>query len=289
MSLGDFVWVDTNENGLQDEVGTGVNGVQVDLYAHYEDSTTIFVGTTTTATKSDSTPDRPWTGDGYYEFTGLRIGEYRLVFHLPAGYSWTQRGPNDPGVFDYADPNAKDGRRDESDSDVDPNTGIVDWFWIGTSDGNYPVAKTFIDLDDWTRDAGLIEPTFENPGCGTPGYWKNHARDWPVQIIVIGGIEYSKTQAIGLMKKIDKRDMRYLMFMHLVSAKLNVLIGNSNLIIGDCITAGDVWMATYAPKGLPEKSSIVPADSDAWQVDGEDIKDMLDDYNNGLLDAPARD
>ncbi len=288
MSLGDFVWVDTNEDGLQDEVGTGVNGVRVDLYAHYEDSTLVFIGSTTTATKSDSTPDRPWTGDGYYEFNGLELGEYRLVFHLPGGYKWTKQGPNEPGVCDPTCP--IDIRRDVNDSDVAPSTGIIDWFWMGTTDGNYPKAGNLVDLDDWTRDAGLIETTFEDPGCGTPGYWKNHPDAWPVQVITIGGIDYSKAQAIGLMKKFDKKDMRYLMFMHLVSAKLNVIIGNSNVIIAPYIALGDEWMRTYAPNGLPEKSSAVSADSYAWQDgDGEDIKDMLDDYNNGLLDAPARD
>ena len=31
-SLGDYVWKDTNDNGLQDETGTGVQGVILELY-----------------------------------------------------------------------------------------------------------------------------------------------------------------------------------------------------------------------------------------------------------------
>ena len=175
---------------------------------------------------------------------------------------------------------AKDSGADDSDSDVDASGKTAPFFLDADS-----------CEDDLTRDAGLVRSTFTNPGCGTPGYWKNHPDAWPVDYITIGGVTYTKAQAIYLFKKADKKDMRYLMFMHLVSAKLNVTIGNSSLVIGPYIVAGEAWMATYAPApdGLPHKDTAVSADSDAWQVDGEDIKDMLDDYNNGLLDAPARD
>ncbi len=135
-----------------------------------------------------------------------------------------------------------------------------------------------------SRDAGLVESTFTNPGCGTPGYWKNHAKAWPVDSITIGGTTYTKAAAIKIMKKATEKDMSTVMFMHLVAAKLNVMIGNSDAVIGEYIVAGDAWMAVNASP-MP---GYVRASSSAWGM-GEPIKDMLDAYNNGRLDAPARD
>ena len=74
------------------------------------------------------------------------------------------------------------------------------------------------------------------------------------------------------------------MFGALVAAKLNVLIGNPSSCIEDTIADADDWMAAYGPVG-----SGVRAKSDAWQVDGESLYEMLDDYNNGLLCAPSRE
>jgi hypothetical protein len=68
----------------------------------------------------------------------------------------------------------------------------------------------------------------------------------------------------------------------LVSAKLNVLIGNDSSCIADTIEAADDWMADH-PVG-----SGVAADSAAWKA-GERLYKRLDQYNNGYLCAPHRD
>ncbi|NBB23498.1 hypothetical protein GVN20_29435, partial [Runella sp. CRIBMP] len=75
-SLGDFVWKDTNNNGIQDETtpnAGGVAGVQVELYK---------VGTTAAIAK-DTTD-----ATGKYLFTNLDAGQYYikiLAASLPAG------------------------------------------------------------------------------------------------------------------------------------------------------------------------------------------------------------
>ncbi|MCB1853030.1 MAG: hypothetical protein KDI83_20030, partial [Gammaproteobacteria bacterium] len=72
-ALGDTVWEDSNGNGLQDEVGTGVPGVTITL------------------TGSDGSVDSKVTdGNGNYLFPNLVPGvEYTAVCELPAGYSYT--------------------------------------------------------------------------------------------------------------------------------------------------------------------------------------------------------
>jgi hypothetical protein len=125
-------------------------------------------------------------------------------------------------------------------------------------------------------------PPPSGPGTGTPGYWMNHPDAWPVENITIGGITYTKDDAIAYMKAPVKKDKTFTMFPALVSAILNVEIGNESACIADTIAAADAWMAAN-PIGSGVKGS-----SSAWKA-GEPLYWMLDDYNNGLLCAPHRD
>ena len=121
-----------------------------------------------------------------------------------------------------------------------------------------------------------------SPGTGTPGYWKNHPEAWPVDEITIGGIPYTVDAAIATMNAKSGKDKSYDMFRALVSAKLNVGIGNESSCIEDVIRTADAWMVQH-PAG-----SGVTAGSSAWQ-EIEWAYTLLDNYNNGLLCAPARD
>jgi hypothetical protein len=123
------------------------------------------------------------------------------------------------------------------------------------------------------------------PGVGTPGYWMNHPEAWPVAAITIGGITYTKDEAISYMKMSVKGDKTFTMFPALVAAKLNVLIGNDSSCIVDTIAAADAWMADYGPIGSGVEAG---GKHSPWRV-GEPLCETLDDYNNGELCAPYRD
>jgi len=136
--------------------------------------------------------------------------------------------------------------------------------------------EIFLDADF------CFTPPPTGPGTGTPGYWKNHPSAWPVSSITIGGITYTKAQAIRLMGTPEKGDKTLTVFRHLVSAKLNVLIGNASGCIDGDIATADAWMALH-----PVKSGV-SGGSAAWaEISG--VATKLDDYNNGLLCAPHRD
>jgi len=120
------------------------------------------------------------------------------------------------------------------------------------------------------------------PGTGTPGYWKNHPEAWPVDSITIGGIVYTKDEAIAWMQTPVNGDKTKTMFAHLVCAKLNVIIGNESSCIDETISDADDWMALH-PVG-----SGVEGKSAAW-TEGAPLATLLDDYNNGLLCAPHMD
>jgi len=94
-------------------------------------------------------------------------------------------------------------------------------------------------------------------------------------------VTYTKAEAIDKMQTKKDRDKTYDLFRALVSAKLNVLLGNAQGCVYGTILAADDWMAEH-PVG-----SGVKANSNAWQQIAPAYQ-MLDDYNNGLLCAPHR-
>lgn len=124
----------------------------------------------------------------------------------------------------------------------------------------------------------------ETVGTGTPGYWMNHPDAWPMDEITVGGTTYSKSEAIMYMKMPDRGDKTFTMFRALVAAKLNAANGADTSCISSVISDADSWMTSWGPVG-----SDVRANSNAWQMDGEDLYETLDDYNNGELCAPSRD
>ena len=78
LSLGDFVWNDYNNNGIQDANEPGVVGVTVSLYRDNDgNGTADGVAATTYVT----------TGNGFYTFDNLTPGSYVIGITLPAGYS----------------------------------------------------------------------------------------------------------------------------------------------------------------------------------------------------------
>jgi hypothetical protein len=186
--------------------------------------------------------------NGLYLFSGLVPGRYNVQVVAPTGTTFS---PQDQGGDDL------------KDSDADATGMMV--CTVLTSGEN-----------DLSWDAGLIEPR-EAPGTGTPGYWVNHPEAWPVDSITVGGIVYTKAQAIAMMKAPVAGDKRLTMFPALVCAMLNVMIGNDDSCIADTIDAANGWWATYS--GKPVKAS-----SYAWQGGGGNaLYTLLDAYNNGLL------
>ncbi|HAR6677110.1 TPA: YSIRK-type signal peptide-containing protein, partial [Staphylococcus aureus] len=72
-NLGDYVWEDTNKNGIQDQDEKGISGVTVTL----KDENDNVLKTVTT------------DADGKYKFTDLDNGNYKVEFTTPEGYTPT--------------------------------------------------------------------------------------------------------------------------------------------------------------------------------------------------------
>jgi hypothetical protein len=150
-----------------------------------------------------------------------------------------------------------------------PNTnGNTDRLFTGVYNG--------FEKSSLVRFSIIVEQ--EAPGTGTPGYWENHPGAWPVDAITIGGVTYTKAEAIGEMGQPIRGDKTRNMFNSLVAAKLNVMIGNDDSCIGDEIVLADDWLTLY-----PLGSGVKAGGSGSPWRDGESIHLLLDRYNNGLL------
>lgn len=79
---GNFVWEDTDQDGIQDNGEAGINGVRVELYRDNGD------GIANPAV--DAMENFTLTTDGgYYLFSNLDAGDYYAVYYLPDGYQAT--------------------------------------------------------------------------------------------------------------------------------------------------------------------------------------------------------
>lgn len=119
-SLGDLVWYDMNNNGLQDAGEAGVAGVTVTLYE--SDGITVISTTTTNAL-------------GEYIFTGLDAGGYVVGFtNLPIGFTISAKDADAQGI------------NGELNSDVNVGTQKTDVVTLGTGE------------DKLSVDMGLVPP-----------------------------------------------------------------------------------------------------------------------------------
>ncbi len=115
--IGDKVWEDLNKNGIQDYGENGVGYVTVKLLD--------CDGQVLSTTQTDE--------NGYYHFTNITQGVYKLRFVLPSGYAFTLK---DAGMNDLLD------------SDVDPLTGMTTCF---------PIEPPNCDSNSTKWDAGIYK------------------------------------------------------------------------------------------------------------------------------------
>ncbi len=105
-AVGDYVWFDANQNGIQDPTETGVGGVLVTLYDNANQPVSSAI-------------TRP---DGGYIFTNLNPGTYSIGFsNLPEGTLFTQQVGN---------------ATDNNNSNADPSTGLTANFTLAAGDYN---------------------------------------------------------------------------------------------------------------------------------------------------------
>jgi len=169
--LGDFAWFDVNGDGVQDPDESGAPEVPVHLTGTDDRGATVDRSTTTDE-------------DGAYRFTGLRPGDYTLMFTAPDGREFTLQHVGDDPARD-------------SEVDAAGATGIVSL--VTEVDDEGALAGVSSDL---TVDAGVLPAPDEvippveppapgsdsgtGPGTGTPAKSGELASTGPSVPIAIG-------------------------------------------------------------------------------------------------------
>lgn len=113
--VGDFVWHDQNENGIQDSGEPGIEGVTITLEG------TSDAGATVSRTVNSAS-------DGSYIIDGLPAGTYKITFERPSGYVGS---PQYIGIDDAID------------SDADPITGMTDFFDLALAECQFTIDAGF--------------------------------------------------------------------------------------------------------------------------------------------------
>ena len=133
-TLGDFVWRDTDGDGIQDDGEPGIQNVRVDLYS----GTCASLSPSSTPLRTDTTD-----GSGHYSFTNLLAGDYCVVLNKD------NYNPGGPLVGLIASP-AHQGGDPTKDSDASPALK----------------ADVHLDADNDTIDFGLHPvPPIEEGTC----------------------------------------------------------------------------------------------------------------------------
>jgi hypothetical protein len=128
-ALGDRVWHDLNQNGLQDDGEPGIANVWIDIY---DLSGTPWMGTST-------------DGSGSFKIYNLPPGQYTLYFSLPAGYVFTvPLQGNDSSI----------------DSDPDPNTGHTVPVMLSSGEYNQTIDAGLIQQENAEFDFGDAPDTY---------------------------------------------------------------------------------------------------------------------------------
>ena len=181
-SLGDFVWLDANRNGLQDGGEAGIGGMLVTLTGGGADGIINGVGDTTAITSTDV--------DGYYQFDNLAAGvQYQVTFGKPAGTAFTMR---DAGADDAID----------SDAGADGKSQIVTLSpgqHNPSVDAGVYVLNPGIELEKTTSGPSNANPTaadYDNEdtpdGAGVPVLTAGSAVTWTYKLTNTGNVDFAK-------------------------------------------------------------------------------------------------
>jgi hypothetical protein len=161
-TIGDFVWLDINANGIQDPLELGVPNIPVSITGILENNTLI-------------PPQIQLTGpNGEYLFSNLIPGRYIVVVNKPVDYNFS---PNDQGG-------------DEAkDSDTDPLTGVMPEETLESGEinltydaGIYPkinieLNKTFVSATIQPNGTYNVTYTLSVSNIGGPGQYD--LKDYP--------------------------------------------------------------------------------------------------------------
>lgn len=247
-SLGDFVWEDLDNDGIQDDGEPGVGGVVV----HLLDC-------------AGNVLDETVTGmDGAYGFADLQPGDYNLHFVLPEGWEFS---PRDAGGDDALDSDAHMNGGTDCTT-LDPGEHDPTW---DAGLHRLPMTGCTRTIGYWKNHAGFgpqddmvtaLLPIWLGDDDGDESL---AVTDAATAVAVLEMRTYGRPNN-GITK----------LYAQLLAAKLNVAAGADGSAVADVVDAADDFLAAHdwsAWSGLSRDDQHMVLD---WMS-------MLDDYNNGYV------
>ncbi len=206
--IGDYTWIDVDQDGVQDPGEASLEGVIVDLYTAGPDG---MFGTSDDVLVQSTTTD----ASGFYEFTDLPDGEYQVEFtldpvnepsHATLVPTWENQGSSATGDAG-----------DATDSDTDRSTGrtaIIDLDSAGTS--TEPVIDPTVDAG-WFDDAGAVNSIGDYTWIDADGDGVQDAGEAPLEGVMVELIDpvtgnviaTTTTDASGFYEFTDLPDGEY--------------------------------------------------------------------------------
>lgn len=96
------------------------------------------------------------------------------------------------------------------------------------------------------------------------GYWREHPDEWPVNDLILVEVDYTKEEILSILYTPPRGDATYILAFQLIAAKLNILNGADQTILGDAILDAESWLVTHPlgskPKNLERKIGIASAE-----------------------------
>jgi hypothetical protein len=180
---------------------------------------------------------------------------------------------DDYGIIDVGGP----GGTDLADFDVTATSGSLKALFDATNT-NAAIVVSFEGsgfggsfASSWSADRAKgdvgPQPPVPSQPPHTIGYWKNHPEAWPVTSMVICGNSLTQSELISILAAPPRGDVTIIMAKQLIAARLNIAVGNSCPLT----TNAEAWLCSHGGIGASRKQ---------WDG-GEDLKDALDEFNNG--------
>jgi len=184
--VGDYVWRDANNNGIQDEpASAGINGVSVSLFT----AAGVKVADQITANDTAGNP-------GYYQFTRFDPGQYYVKFTAPDGQAFTTQSVGTPERDSNADANGQTAVftvvRDSTEYSIDAGLRPIDLsLTASVTNPKAPVGATVTYVVTVSNSANLsaasgvtvkdvLPPGFTYVSDNSGGFYDSTARTWNV-------------------------------------------------------------------------------------------------------------
>ena len=204
-SIGDFVWDDTNKNGIQDNSELGIKDVVVKLL-DASNSDTELQTTTTDA-------------QGKYSFGNLSVGSFKVLFTLPTNYNFSPKNAANSTNETDSDVNTADGKTDvitlnagDNLTNIDagliynppltPTGSIGDYVWNDTNEngiqdnGEVGLKDVLVKLLDATQNDNEVKSTTTD-AQGKYKFENITAGSYKVMVVLPTLFKFSPMDAIG--------------------------------------------------------------------------------------------